>query len=206
MKNYTNDLDPSKYHFHLFNDLPDDPTRYIGIVGHADNPKVRVRICVDDEYVIKHKSSLCVFYQDFDDYLSKSEVVITKQMRDGILVNQDSFIAALWHEIGHFHTLPSYNSFGTKKLTEDVFMARRIAFKAGVIQPEEKAADEFAVLHCGVDAVVAMLNMGIRRRKVINDPYAEDAIEEFLRRKRHIRRQPREASCQDNDAVMDVNS
>lgn len=159
-------------------------TYFIARVFNTEDEDINIGIEVDTKYIKKVNGRHMLLYID-DNYKNGSEVVLEYDFYRE-LRNNEFLVALLWHEIGHFHTLPLLNNYIDDR--QSIMNKRREAIESGVIPIEEMCADLFSVCYVGKETVIKALNWCIsKRRKMEDDTYRFLAIRELNSRKRYIK-------------------
>ena len=98
--------------------------------------------------------------------------------------NDRAFEAMLMHETGHFIN----GDFDEQIDNAEIKNRRKNAVLSNSVDPKELAADQFAVEHCGKNAVMQMLDYLIATRRKRNTADGKDAIKEMELRKQAVKR------------------
>lgn len=172
---------------YIYPDVPDRCTQgIVGFVGNESNPKVKIKLEIDHEWMADHNYVTIAFWINIDDF-ADSRIVMTPRYFH--VFRQNPFLKFdLWHEIGHFHTLHYFDTAFDENGSSN--KTRMEYFERGDVMPDEKAADLFGLYYTSKEDAIQALSESIRRRRMYTWEIPETtnmAIEEFRRRKRLLR-------------------
>ena len=169
---------PEKDLYFACNEQVDEYSYIVGRIGNLDH-SFCIEIWVSDYLMSQSKFRTMLFDVADKNYLFDSRIVMTSEFANKI--NENEFLHALiWHEVGHFHTVPY--------LHDDVYSrdseARKKAVLQGEVLPEEQLADLFSAYICGKEITIKALKHQREERRCLypNDGYTELAIKEFNNR------------------------
>ena len=175
------------YYYHIYSDVPPKcRTGVVGFVGSLTNPKIKIRIEIDTEWMIDNNHASIVFNADPDNYF-ESTIVMTAQYFD-VFRKTPYLLFDLWHEVGHYHLGHYFDTHFDEN--GSAYQSRREYLERGEVMPEEKAADTFGLYYTSKDEAIQALSESIRRRRSFTwePPETQSrAIEEFRIRKRLLR-------------------
>lgn len=173
------------YYICIYPDVPEQCTGgIVGFVGNHSNADLRLNIELDNAFMRERNyRTVCLFF-DSDNY-SKSSIALTSAFWESLKQNE-CLCAALWHEVGHFHTTryfnTPFNGKSAQKYREELLSKREI-------MPEEKAADLFAMYYTSREDIVKAINWLIKTRKeLVREPEDKKtrAVYEMGLRKRYL--------------------
>lgn len=175
------------YYLCIYSDVPEYCTKgFVGYIGNRSNPDVKIRIEIDYPWMVEHNYASIAFWVNEKTY-HESIIVMTPRYFDEFRKN--AFLQfALWHEIGHYHTMHYFNTPHDEKGSAN---ATRIEYtECGKIMPDEVAADVFALYYTSRELALKAFSCAIERRHTYTweeREVTERAIKEFIRRKRILR-------------------
>lgn len=127
---------------------------------------IKVEVFLSDYLIQNSNHRFMYFSADEKHYLTESYVVISSWFYEQLCQNE--FLWSLvWHEIGHFHSIP-YTLDTTEK---DVPEQRYEAIKKGEVMLDEQIADLFAVWAAGKENMIKALKWS---RRSFNDTFIWD--------------------------------
>lgn len=177
--------DIRQYYQYWLRDIPDNCSKgVVGIIRNASNEKIKIKIEIDDPWMIERHQRNCTLYIDGQTYLDDCTIVITKEFFDAA-INESPKFSFLWHEVGHFHTnhyFPEYASPEQSRLRSEYT-------NKGQVYPAEYVADLVAAFYSGKDIIYEALSQATRERHRLTqmgDTNASIAWWELRRRKRAI--------------------
>ena len=173
---------PENYYLLLKEPIFDENNE--AIVGNFYNAdgSINVELYLSD-YLISQSQHRFMYLECVHKYyLTQSYIVISQAFYDELKVN-DYLFALVWHEIGHFHSVPFILDENKGAIPEQ----RKNAVLNGEVMIEEKIADLFAVYSCGKDNMIRALKWAREGRKKANYINTEYAIREYNNRIRFIK-------------------
>lgn len=152
-----------------------------GIVGtfyNKDN-SIKINIFLSDYALDQTRHKNIYFSIDEKNYLTKSVIVINNDFYKK-LMEDNSLWSLIWHEMGHFHTLP-YILGDTSTLS--YLELRKTTTMSGDVMPEEKLGDLFAAFMNGKDKTINAIKwLRDTRKKEVENPAIDYAIKEYNNR------------------------
>lgn len=162
----------------------DDTT--IAKVVNDDN-SINIDIYLSDRLMNESKFRYMFFALDENNYLMDSYICINRFFYEE-LKEKKYLWSLVWHEIGHFHSLPYLIDESTNSYSEQ----RRTDLEAGTVKLDEQLADLFAVFKCGKEDFIKALQWSRDGRKEyaerVGDNNIKFAVKEFNNRLRLIRK------------------
>ena len=157
--------DIREYFQYWFTDIPEGCDKgFVGCVENTSNKDIRIRIEIDDQWMMERNQRNCTLYIG-DDYFRDCIIVVTKEFFDSVR-NDESVGAFLWHEVGHYHT----NHYFPEYIGENYSKLRRQYIEKGKVYPAEHVADLISVYYYGWEKTNDALLTATRKRHVlIND-------------------------------------
>lgn len=127
---------------------------------------IKVEVFLSD-YLIKNSNHRFMYFSvDEKHYLTESYIVISSWFYEQLCQNEYLW-SLVWHEIGHFHSLPYTLDTAEKQVSEQ----RSDAIKRGEVMLDEQIADLFAVWAVGKENMLKGLKWA---RKGLNDTFIYD--------------------------------
>jgi len=152
--------DPRDYYLLWFKDIPDDCDKgFVGAVYNSSDPDIKVRIEIDEKWLLENRKRGACLLIDNDNYKSASIIVVTKDVFDR-MYRQQIELSTIWHEIGHFHTTKYFLDY----LTENQEKKRAEYISRNQIPPAEYVADLFALYYSEREDVIEWIKGAIRGR------------------------------------------
>ncbi len=175
---------PEEDYYEKLNERIDEETRLIGEFRNKYDENMLVKVIVSDAIISRTRHRSMFFEVNERRYLDGCRIIMSSEYERQMECNPFLF-SFLWHEIGHFHTLP----FMLDVSKSDVPNQRFSYAVEGKVMPEEKVADLFAAyMHGKEDLIKAMRFCREERKKTLpNDPTTEVAAKEYTNRIRFIK-------------------
>lgn len=174
---------PADDYYVFCNENIDDDARIIGKLFNKDG-NIYVEVWESDELINMTRHRMMFFEIDDKHYLTQCRIVMNSRFAS--LIETEPFLyATVWHEIGHFHTIPYMLDDSKKEVPE----LRRDAIMAGEVMPEEQVADLFAAYSVGKEDTIKALRWlrEDRKKSMPFDINTELATKEFNNRIRYLK-------------------
>lgn len=174
---------PANDYYVFCDEQIDYEARLIGKVLNQDG-SMYVEVWVSDEVISQTRHRNMFFEVNEKHYLTGCRIVMSSRFAQ--LIEEAPFLhAIIWHEIGHFHTLPYMLNDSKVEVPE----IRKNAVLAGKVMPEEQVADLFAAYANGKEDMIKALRWLREDRKKLMpfDPSTELASKEFNNRIRLLK-------------------
>ena len=148
------------YFIHFFDDVPDNcMSGIIGLIGNFANKQFKIRIEIDDDYMMLRKRKECCLHIENSNINSGCAVVLTSSFWNA-LKEHNFLTAAIWHEIGLYHICHYFNQV-FDAIIMNSYSPTMFSKENDLIH--EKAADLFAAYYTSLQDVEDELEWIIAR-------------------------------------------
>lgn len=175
---------PLDDYYEELNETIDDETRLIGKVLNKTDDNMLIKVVVSDS-IIRQSCHRAMFFEVNErQYLNGCRIIMSSDHEKNIRNNPFLF-SFIWHEVGHFHTIPYILDVSKLSVPDQRFL---YAIE-GNVMPDEKVADLFAAYMMGKDNLIKAMKLCREERKktLPNNPTTELAAKEYTNRIRFIK-------------------
>ena len=169
--------DPREDYYVFYDKIINDEQKLIGVVFNEDK-SIKIEVVESDALIRQTHHRSMYFCVDEKKYLTESYIVLSSYMSKKLEENP-FLMAMIWHEIGHFHTLPFM--LGGSEMPRE---KRRGYVFSDRVMPEELVADLFSMYAVGKEDTLKALRWlrNDRKKMMPDDPNTMWAVREFNNR------------------------